>query len=250
VLHNLSLNLPRLSYDSNQDETYFRAKLAMLIGVASDALTTRRRVLERVMKKGLLPTLSFGSEGVSSDAMPLIMNLVGLEEALSNLTKDPSLGVRASIAEKIIQTASQVASEKSGKNEKLGVAIIEEEGAHRLAALDAEKYGKASLLAGGRQGYSLSPRLSPEDLQNQEKVEYVKRLSAGLTGGFSAILDASAADLRGTYTMIQTSSSNIPFFRVHRSVSFCRNCGAKLPPDSGRCRKCRSTATTQYSTAE
>ncbi len=38
VLHNLSLNLPRLSYDSNQDETYFRAKLAMLIGVASDAL--------------------------------------------------------------------------------------------------------------------------------------------------------------------------------------------------------------------
>ena len=38
VLHNLSLNLPRLSYESNQDETYFRAKLAMLIGIASDAL--------------------------------------------------------------------------------------------------------------------------------------------------------------------------------------------------------------------
>src|ERR1017187_452996 len=67
VLHNLSLNLPRLSYDSNQGGTYFRAKLAMLIGVASDALTTRRVVLERVMKKGLLPTLSFGSEAVSSD---------------------------------------------------------------------------------------------------------------------------------------------------------------------------------------
>ena len=130
VLHNLSLNLPRLSYDSNQDETYFRAKLAMLIGVASDALTTRRRVLERVMKKGLLPTLTFGSEAVSSDAMPLIMNLVGLDETLSNLTKDPSLAVKASLAEKILQTASRVAvREKSGKNERLGIAVIEEEGA-------------------------------------------------------------------------------------------------------------------------
>ena len=250
VLHNLSLNLPRLSYDSNQDETYFRAKLAMLIGVASDALTTRRGVLERVMKKGLLPTLSFGSEGMNSDAMPLIMNLVGLEEVISNLTKDASVTARGSIAEKIIQTASQVASEKSGKNDRLGVAIIEEEGAQRLAAIDAEKYGKASLQAGSRQGYSLSPRLSSEDLQNQEKMEYLKRLSAGLTGGYSVTLDASVADLRGTYQMMLAASPNLPFFKVHRPVSFCRNCGAKLPPDSGRCKKCRSTATTQYSTAE
>ncbi|MGD0637271.1 MAG: anaerobic ribonucleoside-triphosphate reductase [Nitrososphaerales archaeon] len=250
VLHNLSLNLPRLSYDSNQDETYFRAKLAMLIGVAADALTTRRMVLERVMKKGLLPTLSFGSEAVSSDAMPLIMNLVGLEDALSNLTKDPSLAVRTSIAEKIIQTASQVSSEKSAKNERLGVAIIEEEGAQRLAALDAEKYGRASLVAGGRQGYSLSPRLSVEDLQNPDRIAYVQKLSAGLTGGFSVVLDASGSDLRGTYQMMLTASAMVPFFRVHRPVSFCRNCGAKLPPDSGRCKKCRSTATTQYSTAE
>ena len=223
----------------------------MLIGVASDALTTRRRVLERVMKKGLLPTLSFGSEAVSSDAMPLIMNLVGLEETLSNLTKDPSLTVRTSLAEKIIQTASQVASEKSGKNERLGVAIIEEEGAQRLAALDAEKYGRASLQATGRQGYSLSPRLSPEDLQNQEKIEYVKKLSDGLNGGLS--VDPGRL-FRGPPRDLQDDARpprpSIPFFRVHRLVSFCRNCGAKLPPDSGRCKKCRSTATTQYSTAD
>ena len=71
VLHNLGINLPRLSYESNQDETYFRAKLSMLMGVASDALITRRRLLERVMNKGLLPALSFGSDNVGSDAMPL-----------------------------------------------------------------------------------------------------------------------------------------------------------------------------------
>jgi ribonucleoside-triphosphate reductase len=251
VLHNLGLNLPRLSYESNQDETYFRAKLAMLIGVASDALTTRRRVLERVMKKGLLPTLTFGSEGLSSDAMPLVMNLVGLEEALSNLTKDASLAARGSIAEKVIQTASQVAAEKSGKNERLGVAMIEEEGAQRLAALDAEKYGRASLQqTESGTGYSLSPRLSLQDLQVQEKVDYVRKVAVGLTGGISVVLDASASDMRGTYQAILASPASIPAFRVHRAIAFCRNCGAKLPPDSGRCKRCRSTATTLYSTAQ
>jgi ribonucleoside-triphosphate reductase (formate) len=250
VLHSLSLNLPRLSYDSNQDETYFRAKLAMLIGVASDALTTRRRVLERVMKKGLLPTLTFGSEAASSDAMPLIMNLVGLDETLSNLTKDPSLTVRASLAEKILQTASRVSSEKSGKNERLGIAVIEEEGASRLASLDSEKYGRSGLQATGRQGYSLAPRLSPEDLQVREKLEYVKKLADGLNGGLSVVLDASSTDLRGTYNAIVAASADLPFFRVHRAVSFCRNCGTKLGSDSGRCKKCRSTATTPYSTAD
>ncbi|MDA4119813.1 MAG: ArsR family transcriptional regulator, partial [Thaumarchaeota archaeon] len=64
VLHGLSLNLPRLAYDSNQDETYFRAKLALLIGVASDALSTRRRLIERTLKRGLLPSLASGSDAV------------------------------------------------------------------------------------------------------------------------------------------------------------------------------------------
>src|SRR5580704_1035859 len=95
VLHNLGINLPRLSYESNQDETYFRAKLSMLMGVASDALITRRRLLERVMNKGLLPALSFGSDNVSSDAMPLVMNLVGLDEALAGLTREAAPGARA-----------------------------------------------------------------------------------------------------------------------------------------------------------
>jgi len=249
VLHNLSLNLPRLSYDSNQDETYFRAKLAMLIGVASDALTTRRTVLERVMKKGLLPTLSFGSETVSSEAMPLVMNVVGLEETLSNLTKDQGAGAKTVLVEKILQTARQVSSEKSCKNEKLGVAGIDEEGAQRLAILDAEKYGRANIQAPS-QGYSLSPRVTPEELQNPDRMEYIKKLSAGLNGGLSVILDASSLDLRGTYNMISTASASVPFFRVHKTAAFCRSCGSRMAPDSGRCKKCRSTASAQYSTAE
>ncbi len=250
VLHSLSLNLPRLAYDSNQDETYFRAKLAMLIGVASDALTTRRQVLERVLKKGLLPVLTLGSEGVGSQAMPLIMNMVGFEDALFSLTKEASPDQRTALGEKIAQTASQVASEKAGKNERLGVAMIEGEGAARLTTLDGEKYGKANLQTLQRGVYSQIPRLTVADLQDQKRVEYLGHLSKTLTGGMSVRIDGSSLDTRGIYNLLTSAVDKFPFFKVERSISVCRSCGSKLAPDGGRCRRCRSTASIQYSTAD
>jgi len=250
VLHNLGINLPRLSYESNQDETYFRAKLSMLMGVASDALITRRRLLERVMNKGLLPALSFGSDNVSSDAMPLVMNLVGLDEALIGLTREAAPAARADLASKILATASQSAAEKSGKSERLGIALIEEEGSARLAALDSERYGRANLQSLERRGYSQAARLTMEDLNNAETVNYVSKLSQGALGGLSVYLDATSLDLRGIYNLALNASPKLEFFGIERLVSFCRNCGSKLPAKTERCTKCRSTATAQYSTAE
>ncbi len=250
VLHNLGINLPRLSYESNQDETYFRAKLAMLMGVASDALITRRRLLERVMNKGLLPALSFGSDNVSSGSMPLVMNLVGLDEALFGLSKDATPAARADLASKVLQTAAQSAAEKSGKGERLGIALIEEEGAARLAALDSERYGRANLQSVEKRGYSQAVRLTMEDLGNAATMNYVTKVSQAATGGLSVFLDASSLDLRGIYNLAANASPKLEFFGIDRHVSFCRNCGSKLPPKTERCNKCRSTATALYSTAE
>jgi ribonucleoside-triphosphate reductase (formate) len=249
VLHNLGINLPRLSYESNQDETYFRAKLAMLMGVASDALLTRRRLIERVMKKGMLPALSFGSDNVSSDAMPLVMNLVGFEETLSGLNHEATPAARAELATKILQTAAQSAADKSGKSERLGVALVEEDGAARLAGLDADRYGRANLQGVEKSGYSQGAKLGLQDLENADVMDYVTRVSQGAAGGVSVSLDATSLDLRGIYNLVAGASPRIGFFKVHREVSFCRNCGAKLPPKTERCGRCRSTASAQYSTS-
>jgi ribonucleoside-triphosphate reductase len=249
VLHNLSLNLPRLAYDSNQDETYFRAKLALLIGVAAEALTTRRRLIERTLKRGLLPALGAGSDAVTTETMPLVMNLVGMDETLASLIRDPTSGSRYALAEKIVETATQVANEKSSKNERLGAAMLELEGAARLANLDAEKYGKANLQPLQRNAYTQSPRLSLADLENQEKMAYIAKLSASLQGGLSVTLDGSAEDVRGIYNTILNATPKIPYFKVDRSMSVCRNCGAKLPQGGTRCKRCKSVATVQYSTA-
>jgi ribonucleoside-triphosphate reductase (formate) len=249
VLHGLSLNLPRLAYDSNQDETYFRAKLALLIGVASDALSTRRRLIERTLKRGLLPSLAAGSDAVTSDTMPLIMNMVGLDETLASLIRDPTTSSRFPLGDKIVGTATQVADDKSTKIDRLGVAMVDLDGAFRMATLDSEKYGKANIQPLQRGAYTQAPRLLLADLENHEKMEYITKLSAGLRGGLSVTLDGSSEDVRGVYNMILNATPKLPYFKVDRTISVCRNCGAKLPQHAQRCPRCKSVAMMQYSTA-
>ncbi len=249
VLHGLSLNLPRLAYDSNQDETYFRAKLALLIGVSADALSTRRRLIERTLKRGLLPSLAAGSDAVTSDTMPLMMNLVGLEETLASLIRDPGMGSRTELAEKIVETAGQVANDKSTRIDRLAVAMLDLDGALRLATLDSEKYGKANLQALQKGAYTQAPRLVLADLESPDRMNYMTKLAAGLRGGLSVTLDGNANDIRGVYNMILNATPKLPYFKVDRTISVCKNCGAKLPQNAARCRKCKSVATMQYSTA-
>src|SRR5438552_2959201 len=113
-----------------------------------------------------ISALALGSEAVTPVMMPLIMNFVGLEEALTGLIRDPATGSRVALAEKIVQTASQIADEKSGKNERLGVAMLEEDGAGRLASLDSDKYGKANIQQLLMSGYSQWPAMLAADLDN------------------------------------------------------------------------------------
>src|SRR5262249_12036002 len=150
-------------------------------------------------------------------------------EALFGLNKEAAPGARAELASKILGTAAQSASEKSAKNERLGIALIEEGGAARLAALDSERDGRANLQSLERRGYSQAARLTSEDLDNAETMNYIGRLSQGAVGGLSVYLDASSLDLRGIYNLAMNASSKLDFFGIERLVSFCRNCGSKLP---------------------
>jgi ribonucleoside-triphosphate reductase len=250
VLHGLSLNMPRLAYDSNQDETYFRAKLALLIGVAADALSTRRRLIERTLKRGLLPSLAAGTDAVTSDSMPLIMNMVGLDETLASLIRDPTSGSRYELADKIVGTASEVAEDKSTRIDRLAVAMLDLDGAARLATLDAEKYGKANIQPLMKGAYTQAPRLVLADLENSDKVDYIAKLSGTLRGGLSVTLDGSAEQVRDVYSLILNATPKLPYFKVDRTISVCKNCGAKLSQSATRCPRCKSVATTQYSTAD
>ena len=100
-----------------------------------------------------------------------------------------------------------------------------------------------------KRAYTQAPRLVLADLENPEKMDYISKLSVGLRGGLSVTLDGSSEDVRGVYNMILNATPKLPYFKVDRTISVCRNCGAKLPQNSARCHRCKSVAMTQYSTA-
>jgi ribonucleoside-triphosphate reductase len=55
TLQSLSINLPRLAYQSNKDETYFRARLALMIKPAIAALYIRKKAVAELIRKGTVP---------------------------------------------------------------------------------------------------------------------------------------------------------------------------------------------------
>ncbi len=87
-LQNLTVNLPRLSYESNKDETYFRAKLALLLQTGVNALVNRKDYVRDGLKRGLLPSISQIPTVASLEEMPLVVNLIGLSTAISNLSQN------------------------------------------------------------------------------------------------------------------------------------------------------------------
>lgn len=247
LLHSLSLNLPRLAYESNKDETYFRAKLALLLQTCITALSTRRKIVQDSIKKGLLPTLALNSGVSSTEHLPLIVNMVGLEEAISNLQPEKaSIAARRALGEKIIETAVRVAADRSEKvGEKAGIAMIKDDGAMRFASLDTEKYGKSIVLT---KTYSSHAQLVEiEAIEKDGVADELNWFLRGLNGGFSVGLEvprtATASELADT---IQNGISRLEFFKLVRRTFICRNCGSKMFTEAGRCKVCKSTSLAPY----
>ncbi|MCP8307390.1 MAG: helix-turn-helix domain-containing protein [archaeon] len=253
LIHSLSLNLPRLSYESNRDETYFRAKMAMLLQLSISALAKRRKIVGEVINKGLLPILAQNQNIISIDYMPAIINLVGLNESIMNLTDEKTTQQeKKAITEKVIGTAIKFADEKARKlEEKTGIAILQSDSAERFYNLDLEKYGKSIVITkDGKNAYSQIPYIQDTDLYNENLINELSYLSRNLNGGFSTIINiptkASADFVEKT---ILEAIGRLDHFKFNKKITICKNCGAKFSIEVERCKVCKSTALAHYSTA-
>ena len=55
LLGSLAINLPRLAFESNKDETYFRARLALLMKPALDSMAKRNKNISNLIRLGVNP---------------------------------------------------------------------------------------------------------------------------------------------------------------------------------------------------
>jgi len=243
MLSGLSVNLPRLAYESGTDDTYFKAKLALVLQLALSALTTRKKLIVDSVKKGLLPTLAANSSIVSTNNMPMIINLVGLEEALTNLLGEKAAGsARLELAEKILSTGVKVATEKpNNPEERAYIAMVEDEGSARLASLDVEKYGRSKVNLHGDGAYSDAPSSKGSDL-NPKMVVPLGQFSSILNAGGVARVELSHdLDAESLTKIINEAIKLKEFVKLDRLTVVCRNCGKRLPVDTTKCTACKST---------
>jgi ribonucleoside-triphosphate reductase (formate) len=245
LLQNLTVNLPRLAYESNKDETYFRAKLSLLLQTGVNALVSRKDYIRDALKQGLLPAISQIPTVSSLEDLPIVVNLMGLSTAITNLLSERESLTKRELGSKIIDTASKVTTEKSEKLGQKGlVSMIHLDGCERLSELDVERYGRSqeNRLASYQEGINGATTLIDDTAAMAEIAELTRTTTGGclVRLGFPPDL----GDTQNFGNALTGAFGKIPFVRLTRDPEICKKCGMKVF-GGGRCPYCKSTSLSQ-----
>jgi ribonucleoside-triphosphate reductase len=238
-LHSLSINLPRLAYESNKDETYFRAKLALMIKPSLAAMAMRKKTITDYVKKGLLPSFASATQSMQRGTAAIVVNLTGARESVHNILGEAS----ADVLQKVLKTAVEVAASQGKQlgEEGAAVSMVSDDSGTRFATLDSEKYGKVSLLqshntASYSQGMTLNGK---EILSERGIIQECAAIDKLLNGGFAASLDVTdlaAADVKGAIE----AAAELPFLRPRIRLAVCTTCGKRSKAAADKCEHCKS----------
>ncbi|MBA4462079.1 MAG: helix-turn-helix domain-containing protein, partial [Nitrosopumilaceae archaeon] len=245
-LQSVSINLPRLAFESNKDETYFRARLALLMKPALSSMALRKKDISDLTRRGLNPILAKNTQYMQRSSISLVVNLVGLKEAVFNILgyKDNKEG--RAVLHKVIETAVDVAAKKGKEiGDPVHISMTETDGSKRFASLDGEKYGKNSALNSESDSYSQGIVLKASEVTDftnkSEEITECNKLSKILNGGLSVTLqidsDAQVADIKKS---IEKTGELTNSFTPTKSIAICGECGFKDEPFTDKCPKCKS----------
>ena len=247
-LGSLSINLPRLAFESNKDETYFRARLALLMKPALDSMAKRNKNISNLIRLGVNPILAANTLYMQRSTVSLVINLVGLQNAIYGILGFKNNNEGQQILHKVIETAVDIATKKS---KDLGINIIvsmtESDGSERFIALDAEKYGKNSVQQiTDTETYSQGIVLDIDKISSltgkSAEITECNKISKTLNGG----LLLQIAIPKGTKVdeikkVIEKGVSITSSFKPVMQVPICGNCGFKDEKLGDKCPTCKST---------
>ena len=252
TLQSLSINLPRLAYQSNKDETYFRARLALMIKPALSAMSLRKKAIADLIRKQMIPVIANSAQFMQLGTTNVIINLTGAEESVYKILGHDTSNDGAEILQKVLKTAVDVAVEQ-GKHlgeDSIGIAMIHDDSAKRFATLDSDKYGRISLLNSNQQNtitYSQGLTLNARELllsDNNKHNSVIKEcisIDNILNGGLSITLDISELSSNEEVKNAIESASDLHFFRLMCRLLMCNTCGKRSSTQSSeRCEYCKS----------
>ncbi|WP_458745618.1 anaerobic ribonucleoside-triphosphate reductase [Candidatus Nitrosocosmicus sp. T] len=226
ALHSLSINLPRLAYQSNKDETYFRTKLALLMRPSINTLLLKKEILLENIRQDILPTLSntigFPQLGTTS----IIINLTGLDESIHDIlgfSKDMGFD----IVKKVVKTANDVLLDFGQDNtDKFGVSIINDSSSTRFVDLDSEKFGK---LTHDFKSYSQGLVITKKMLDEEDSLsKNIIELDNLMTGGLYIKLLTGDVSPQEMVKLLHKAIHIIPCFDIFEENRICSICGTRV----------------------
>jgi ribonucleoside-triphosphate reductase len=232
---------------------------------ALDSMALRNKNISNLIRLAVNPILAANTQYMERATVSLVINLVGLHNAIYGILGFKNNKAGQEILYKVIGTAVDIASKKG---RELGINVIvtmtESDGSERFITLDGEKYGKNSVqqITSGllnpdlTQGYT-SLAISAETY-SQGIVLNIDKLSS-LTGKSAEITECNKigktlngglltriAIPKGTKTseikkVIEKVASITSSFKPVMQVSICGNCGFKDETLDDKCPICKST---------
>jgi len=247
TLQSVSINLPRLAFESNKDETYFRARLALLMKPALSSMALRKKDISDLTRRGLNPILAKNTQYMQRSSVSLIVNLVGLKESVFNILGFQDNKEGRDVLNKVIETAVDVATKKGKEiGDTVAISMVETEGSARFANLDGEKYGKNSALSSlDRDSYSQGIIIKASEIgeltTKSEIISECNKLTKLLNGGLLVSLEidknSSNAEIKKS---IEKAAELTNSFKPVKKIAICGECGFKDQPFVDKCPKCKS----------
>ncbi|MGZ5549822.1 MAG: anaerobic ribonucleoside-triphosphate reductase, partial [Nitrososphaeraceae archaeon] len=250
ILQSLSINLPRIAYQSNKDETYFRARLAILLKPLLSIIAQRFLSISDLIQKGTIPMVSQTTSNLKLGKIEAMVNLVGIQESVYEILGYTPENNGDNVIKKVIQTAVDIINENTQENQKnaeIRITMLKDESAFRFKDLDIEKYGKSLTINNDKniiysQGLIIDgEKIVSNSLDLDPIIEYYSSIEDLLQGGVSIDLDITNVSNIDDVKKVIKSFTNLPFFYLAQNFSICTICGERSIISGLKiCEKCES----------
>ena len=239
----VTINVNRLAYEAKDEEKFFE-KLRYYMGLAKNSLETKREIIEKNLKKGLMPYTRVYL-GTFNNHFSTI-GLCGMNEACLNLIGEKissNEGKKLTVKTlKFMREQIRLFQKETGNLYNLE-ATPAESASYRLALLD-KKIHPDIITAGKNEPYLTNSTQLPVDetdnvifaLQHQNDIQPL------YTGGtiFHTFLGEQMSDLVACTNLVKRKAFNtkLPYFSISPTFGICSEHGY-IPGEVSVCPKCK-----------
>lgn len=253
------INLPRIVYESKQNEQKLNNILENLMLMVKRAFIEKRKTIRKRSRQNLLPFLSGQStdnQYFNEESATYTFSFIGLYEAVraytsSSITKEDGIDFGLEIINRMKDHVKMFSQETDLRF--VLAQSAQENASARLAELDIERYGRANAKVSGMRSnpfYNDVPIIPLTERTILEKrLEIERKFQDLLNGGHISLicLDEKEHDAANMSSLAKKIiDKKIEFFAFATTYTFCKKCNSTSRGIKSKCPSCNSSSTEYF----